>query len=253
VNQEWTGEGLIFKVGRFRENDCWVRFFSPALGLVTAMAFGGSKSRRRFCGCLDALNRVLFKVRFFPVKGYYNLEEGTLLQVFPRLRDDPQRTGLAANCLNFIQGLQIAPQEAAAVHGLLLETLEVLDQVEDVSPVFLQLFRARICFGQGFAPQLGRCAVCGRTYPVHAADNRLILALDQGHVACPGCVSYSKHNVEIGPEAQSILASLMCIGPRQWARMSVSASTRGEIFQVADGYVQYHLGLRWSQGRFVPV
>jgi DNA repair protein RecO (recombination protein O) len=31
----------------------------------------------------------------------------------------------------------------------------------------------------------------------------------------------------------------------------MTTKTRGELFQVVDGYVRHHLGLRWKNGRFV--
>ena len=253
MHQEWTGEGLIFKVGRFREIDCWVRFFSPSLGLVTAMAFGGSRSRRRFCGCLDALNRVLFKVRFFPAKGYHVLEEATLLHVFSRLRQEPVRSGLAANCLHFVQALRISSEEAAEIHDLLMETLEVLDQAEEITPVFLQLFRAKICFAHGYVPELTTCAGCGRpvTEPRPGECLGLCLALDQGRVRCSRCVSQDGPQFRIGPETRAILEGLSTSRPRQWPSLPMTAKTRGELFQVVDGYVRHHLGLRWKNGRFV--
>lgn len=273
MHQEWTGEGVILKVGRFREIDCWVRFFSPSQGLVTAMAFGGSRSRRRFCGCLDALNSVLFKVRFFPAKGRHVLEEGTLLRGFPRLRRDAARTGLAANCLQFIQALRITPEEAPAVHGLLVETLDVLDQAEHIAPVFAQLFRAKLCFTQGYAPELTCCSGCGLPMaepqgagrPVgqerlrsaglpergEASLSGGILAMDSGGVYCAHCPSEDIHQLRIGPETRSILESLACSGPWQWANLPMSSQTRGELFQIVDGYVRRHLGLSWRNGRFV--
>ncbi|MCA1743041.1 MAG: recombination protein O N-terminal domain-containing protein, partial [Desulfovibrionales bacterium] len=52
---------LITRTGRFKEYDLWVRFLSPSMGIMTGFAFGGCKSRRRFSGCLDTLNLVLFK------------------------------------------------------------------------------------------------------------------------------------------------------------------------------------------------
>ncbi len=263
--REWTGEGLILKVGRFREIDCWVRFFSPSQGLVTAMAFGGAKSRRRFCGCLDALNSVLFKARFFPAKGRHVLEEATLLRAFSRLRHDAGRVGLAANCLQFVQALRISSEEAPALHGLLMETLDVLDQSESVPPVFAQLFRAKICFTQGYAPELNSCAVCGRGMaerqcterPADPRDGRVAerpgvtLAMETGGVYCAHCPPAGGHQLRIGPETRSILSELATSGPRHWANLTMSPSTRGELFQMVDGYVRRHLGLRWRNGRFV--
>lgn len=248
MHRELTGEGLVFKVGRFRESDCWVRFFSPSLGLVTAFAFGGSRSRRRFCGCLDVLNRVLFTIRFFPGKGYYCLEEGTLLQGFSRLRKDLGRQGLAANCMRFVQAVQVDAQAAPAVHALLLETLEVLESSDEVSSIFAQCFRAKICFDQGYMPFLGQCAVCGRD---HAAQD-VLLALDQGRVFCHGCAPTSSRTVRIGSEAHLALQRIAKHGPRHWNEAGLSRGARADLYRMVEGYVQYHLDLHWSHGRFVP-
>ncbi|MFH1968727.1 MAG: recombination protein O N-terminal domain-containing protein, partial [Verrucomicrobiota bacterium] len=59
---EFSEKVLVLRVGTFREADCWVRFFSPTHGLLTAFAFGGRRSRKRFCGCLDQLSQVHFRV-----------------------------------------------------------------------------------------------------------------------------------------------------------------------------------------------
>ncbi|HDQ40654.1 MAG TPA: DNA repair protein RecO [Desulfonatronum sp.] len=246
MHRELTGEGLVFKIGRFREHDCWVRFLSPALGLVTAFAFGGSKSRRRFGGCLDILNRVLFTIRFFPNKDYYCLEEGTLLQGFARLRRDLGRQGLAANCMQFVQALHVDAQSAPAIHALLLETLEVLDQSDQVSRIFPQFFRAKMCFDQGFAPQFGVCASCGKS--ISAMD--ATLALDMGRFFCPRCAPASAKNLRVGAEAHASLQRIAATGPRQWDDSRLSRSACADVYRVVDGYVQRHLGLRWKQGRF---
>ena len=248
MHRELTGEGLVFKVGRFRENDCWVRFFSPALGLVTAFAFGGAKSRRRFCGCLDSLNRVLFTIRYFPIKGYYCLEEGTLLQGFARLRRDLGRQGVAANCMQFLQALHVDVQTAPAMHALLVEALEVLDRDEPVPPVFVQLFRAKICFDQGFAPRFGVCASCGRDI----TGEETTVALDQGRFYCHRCTAAPGQGLRLSAQTQAILRHVARTGPQAWRETPLSRRTCAQLYQVVDGYVQCHLGLRWGQGRFVP-
>ncbi|MDY7000330.1 MAG: recombination protein O N-terminal domain-containing protein [Thermodesulfobacteriota bacterium] len=111
---EFTEKGLILKVGRFREYDLWVRFFSPSRGILTAFAFGGRKSRKRFCGCLDPMNHVLFRIKSSRTGNYLCLQEGSLVQAYPRLRRDPRRLGPAVNCLKFFEAVHVEPQGAGA-------------------------------------------------------------------------------------------------------------------------------------------
>ena len=53
---EWSDTALVLGVGRFRESDLWLRMLTRRHGIVSAFAFGGSRSRKRFCGCLDIFN-----------------------------------------------------------------------------------------------------------------------------------------------------------------------------------------------------
>ena len=53
---EWSDTALVLGVGRFRESDLWLRMLTRRHGIVSAFAFGGSRSRKRFCGCLDLFN-----------------------------------------------------------------------------------------------------------------------------------------------------------------------------------------------------
>jgi len=78
---EFSEKVLVLRVGTFREADCWVRFFSPTHGLLTAFAFGGRRSRKRFCGCLDQLSLVHFRVSQGRQE-YLCLQEGTLINGF---------------------------------------------------------------------------------------------------------------------------------------------------------------------------
>ena len=54
---EWSDTALVLGVGRFRESDLWLRMLTRRHGIVSAFAFGGSRSRKRFCGCLDLFER----------------------------------------------------------------------------------------------------------------------------------------------------------------------------------------------------
>ena len=81
---EWTDQALVLRMGAFRESDLWLKLLCREHGLLTLFAFGGSRSRRRFCGCLDVLNSLQCRVRSSKDGRFLNLEEAALLQG-PRL------------------------------------------------------------------------------------------------------------------------------------------------------------------------
>lgn len=128
-----TEKCLVLKVGRFREADCWVKLLTPNRGIFNGFAFGGSRSRRRFVGCLDPLSHVLFTIGTNKTGTYTVLEEGTLLHNFPAVRENSARTGLAVNCVKFIEAVEIDPSDAKPAYELLLETLHMLEQGAEVA------------------------------------------------------------------------------------------------------------------------
>ena len=120
---QWTDDALVLRVGKFREVDLWVRLLAREKGLVTAFAFGGSRSRRRFTGCLDAFNLIRVSA------GY---------------------------------SMGVPPDNAGASFSLMRGMLELLEKEDDVPAVMPVLFRFRLASEQGYAPQLHVCARCGR-------------------------------------------------------------------------------------------
>ena len=111
---EWTDTALVLHVGRFREADLWVRLLALEQGLVTAFAVGGSRSRRRFTGCLDVFNVIRARVTASRDGQFLNMQESTLLEGPERLRRDWRRQGMAANCVRFMEALGVPVRPGSA-------------------------------------------------------------------------------------------------------------------------------------------
>ena len=106
---EWSDTALVLGVGRFREADLWVRLLTRRHGIVSAFAFGGSRSRKRFCGCLDLFNELQISTRATRNGMYLSLLEGNLIRGPRRLRTDWNRLGMFMNCVRFVEALGVPP------------------------------------------------------------------------------------------------------------------------------------------------
>ncbi len=159
---EFTEKALVLKVGRFRENDVWLKLFCAGRGMITAFAFGGSRSRRRFSGCLDQLVLANFRVETSRRGAYNVLQEGELLHGYPGLRADTRKIGLVAHCLKFVEAVQLGQEGARPVFELLHETLTTLESEAVGAEVLPLLFKAKLTFEQGLKPDLSLCVRCGR-------------------------------------------------------------------------------------------
>lgn len=248
---EFTEKALIFKVGRFREADLWVRYFSPSGGARTAFAFGGARSVKRFCGCLDTLNQVLFRVRKSRGGDYLNLVEGTLLKTYPRLRRDAARLGPAVNCLKFFEAVSLDPADFPDSYNLLLDVLDVFEDREDLTPLFPLLFRARLVFRQGLCPDLATCSQCGKD--IKSAGSDSFFMIEAGRVICPACSRPSGRRIRLGPRTVRLLELVRTKPPGEWRDLDPPIAVRRQCFDAVDSFVSYHLGLAWDGGRFKKI
>lgn len=247
---EFTEKALVLKVGQFRENDLWVRLLTSSRGMLTAFAFGGSRSRRRFLGCLDALNLVLFRIGSSKRGAYLTLEEGTLLQGFPGLRGDARRLGVVANCLRFLEAMEIGPQGGRAAFDLLLDGLQVLEKTGEPPEIFPLLFRAKAAFEQGFAPDLTVCHGCGR--PAGGLDTAFFL-VEKGRLSCSDCRPAAGLALPACPGAVQTLVRLGQSRPADWLRLELTGLVRRQCYEIIERFVAFHLGLSWEGGRFRKV
>lgn len=151
---------IILKKGKFREYDLWLKVFSPNKGLQTYFAFGGLKSKRRFCGCLDILNILCGKIEN-KKKGYYILQEASLIENFSLIKQDKKKIGVVVNSLNFLEKIRISQEEFKQVYLFLKDFLYSIEETEDIS-FFPLLFKTCLIFNLGYLPLFDSCLKCKR-------------------------------------------------------------------------------------------
>jgi len=245
---EFTEQVIILRVGTFRENDCWVRFFSPSRGVLTAFAFGGRRSRRRFCGCLDNFNQVLFRVRSGKRSQYFSLEEGSLLQGFASLKKDPQKVGMAGNCLQFFEAVHVGENGAKDAYALLQSMLGALDgHPGSPSPFFPILFRTAVVFEQGYSLECAHCSSCGGVLQEHSWADCVI---EDGIMLCPSCARPEGTRFRLSWQALALLNHLKNGELGKWVAWNPPPDLRRELYRFVDFFVRYHLGIAYEDGRF---
>ena len=249
-----TEKALVLKVGCFKEADCWVRLLTPSRGIFNGFAFGGTRSRRRFVGCLDPLSHVLFTLGSGKRGDYIVLAEGSLLNNFPQVRKDPGRTGVAVNCIKFVEAVGIDPDDGAAAYNLLLETLEMLESGAEAVEFVPWLFRGKLAFELGYQPDFLACGECGA--PVATGDGYRF-GIERGQVACPTCLSGGKPLEGLAhPLSSGVLRALDWVQhsrPAQWASVAMDADVRRQCSRLIEMFVAYHLGLSWDNGVYKKV
>ncbi len=245
MTREFSSEALVLKVGDFGENHCWVRFVTPKSGLMMAYAFGGKKSKKRFCGCLDALSCVRFRLCSDKYQRYLTLQEGELLDSFSFLKHNSTRLGLAVNCALFFSALSQEGLGGDGSYELLVRVFQILNDAEQVGDFFPLLFRARLIHEQGFFPKMHSCTRCGADL---TQEERVFFQPQDGRLYCPRC---SRQGRSFSSFVLPFLQGLFLQDPAYWASIRLDRKMRQECMRLVDGFVEGQLGLVWEGGRFV--
>lgn len=250
---EWSDTALVLHVGRFRESDIWLRLLTRRHGLVSAFAFGGSRSRKRFCGCLDLFNELQIRTKTTGNGQYLALQEGSLLNGPRRLRTDRSRLGMFMNCVRFTETLGIPPDSSTVIFPLLKDLLCLLEGENGVQHILPVLFRLRLASDLGYAPAFSGCSGCGRQFPEAAR-----FLISEGTVLCPACTTgpAGGNGVDMSPAALEALRGVQTASPLDWNFLDEAGDAplrpaeQRECARAVDGFVQYHLGITWENGRF---
>ncbi len=252
---EWNDTALVLHVGRFKESDMWVRLLFEHHGLVTAFAFGGSRSRRRFCGCLDVLNTITCRVKTTRQGQYMALEEGVLKKGPTVLRTQWDRLGMAMNCVKFLEVFGAGRESAKSSFMLMQNMLDVFEMPELTHNLYPLLFRLRMASEQGFAPDFVACALCDISLQAQGG----VFHMDEGNVHCTACAQ--KHGKEfayayatqLSVKSLELLRKVQCEPPNTWNVLDLNFKDRQDCFKAIDGFVQYHLGIAFDEGRFKKI
>lgn len=243
-------EAVVLRIGHFRESDLWLRLLCRGRGALTLFAFGGSRSRRRFCGCLDVFNTLHCRVKVSGRGDFLNLEEAAFLRGPRELRSDWRRMGLAANCLRFLEALGVDEEGAGESFALLEDLRDVLEHGRELPQLLPLFFRLRLAGALGFAPNLGHCGVCGAETGASA-----VFVVDEGRLLCRRCralrpLAETRYCVEVSRCGLDVLRAVQQTFPSAWPVKALAASERRACARLIDGFVQYHLGLAWENGCF---
>ncbi len=243
---------LILSIGKFREYDAWLRLLTRQSGIITVFAFGASKSRRRFTGCLDTFNIVNASIEKSRKKDFLQLLETSLIESLA-LREDWRIQGIAANCLRFVEALGIAPETSEQSFDFITEFLKRLPNYpnsHNEANLLPPLFRFKLSCIQGYAPSLTTCAHCKS----EALGNKFIFAVQEGGILCQKCrekTFSSSLQISLSKDTLSFMQDVQALSPYIWLEEDIPTKIAQEYGQVIDAFTQYHIGLEWQKNRFV--
>lgn len=251
--EELIDDAIILRIGLFHESDLWIRMLCRSHGLFTAFAFGGARSKKRFCGCLDLLNSLRCRIQPTRRGAYLTLREAVFLSGPKKLRQNWKNMGIAANCMRFLEAMQIAGDSSPPCFEALENLRETLESCKFRSSYLPVFFRLKIASLAGFSPNLESCGKCGQ--PIRGIA---FFYPAEGQMLCEQC----KNSFQARPGGQFdlvnensllLLRSIKNELPSNWAMLEATTEDARQSARLVDHFIEYHVGLKWNNGFFQRV
>lgn len=173
-----TIQGLVLRVTNYNDTDALLTVLTHDKGKLTVKARGLRRKNSPLTAPCQLLSYSSFTL--FENKGYYSINEASVIELFHSLRKDLQKLSLATY---FAQVADVMSQEDMPNPqqlSLLLNCLYALCKLPIPEAQVKAVFEFRIAAMGGYAPDLQGCFYCQSDTPDR-------FNLSQGHLECSHC------------------------------------------------------------------
>lgn len=176
-------EGIVIKNVDFREIDKKVDILLSNGTIVTAIAYGAKKSKKRFGGNLDPYNIGMFELQ--KTKNYYYIKETTTKKIFTKIKQNILTLNMLFNITKLLTSkpLDIHRDIYKALSKMLIK-LEQESNMENAMKYYL-FFLIYFLKKEGLITQI-KCYNCG-------TDNVQRIAFDNNNLlfSCKNCSEFN--------------------------------------------------------------
>lgn len=229
---------VILRSLDYGESDRIVTFYTADFGKLTGIAKGARRSKKRFANTLELFSCIQI---IFSRRGRDSLaliEEGSILNYYPRIREDLEKTLIASYLLELTDKFTLEGKKNAELFQLLLSFL-VLVEAGNNPEDLLRFFEIRLLKHAGYEPALDRCMACKKV--VGDADVYYFVARDGG-LRCMTCASGHPGvvTVSLGTIKTLLLGKDMEIGKLEC--LVLSDQVAAESRDLLAGFIGHILG-----------
>jgi len=246
-------EALVLRAVAFGESDLIVHLLTPAAGRLPAIAKGARRSRRRFPGTLDLMNRLAVQVERRRPAALARLEGARLLHTYEAVRNDAGRFALGCYLLELLDRLAPeggSPGDLRRLFGFALDALEWLD-AEPPDARMRTLLELRSLAALGLRPELLRCVRCGKAVEASATSIPFLIA--EGGPACAACAAAPNLGAALPVHLGTLRAldSALQFPLSSMGRIALGGAALDEAARLVTRFLGFHVGVELQSRRIL--
>lgn len=226
-----TTQALVLREVRYKEADRILTLLSATEGKITARARGALRKSSRTAAATQQLTWA--EMTLFGNRGKWTVNEASVMEGFAGLRTDIERFALGSYFAECLEAFSAEEQPEPALLQLGLNCLYALSRGRPEPWQIKAAFELRLMAVAGFAPEVGACAVCGRSEPEEP-----VFCLEEGSVCCRAC-----RRADMGRGAALDTSSLAALRyvleapPKQLLSFALEGPSRALLSNAAERYL----------------
>jgi len=246
-------EALVLRAVAFGESDLIVHLLTPAVGRLPAIAKGARRSRRRFPGTLDLMNRLAVQVERRRPAALARLEGARLLHTYEAVRADAGRFALGCYLLELLDRLAPeggAPGDLRRLFRFAEGALEWIDS-EPPDARMRTLLELRALAALGLRPELLRCVRCGKAVEASATSIPFLIA--EGGPACAACSAAQSLGAALPVHLGTLRAldSALHFSLSSMGRIALGGAALDEAARLVTRFLGFHVGVELQSRRIL--
>jgi DNA repair protein RecO (recombination protein O) len=236
-----TTQGIVLQRRSYSDFDYIITLLTEDHGKQTTIAKSAKKSNKRFPGVLEPFAELKVLIRRSRTNGLHILEEATLVNLFPNIRNDIIKTAYASYWVELISLWVEENENLAQIYELLSYVLTALNNDLQSAMLLSVLFQIRFLRLEGLSPIVDRCSYCKKDID-SIKQIRFQIDVKSGGLLCNHCL---KQTHEISPLAKRTIKKLQWINDEELEkafRVKFQKDDLVESLRFLEKFVPYHFG-----------
>lgn len=225
-----TTKALVLREVRYKEADRILTLLTDTDGKLTAKARGALRKSSRMAAATQQL--TYSELTLFGNKGRWTVNEGTVLEGFPGLRDDMGKLSLGCYFAECLEALSVEDQPDAALMQLGLNSLYALANSLRGDEQIKAAFELRLMCLSGFEPNVTACPFCGETNMEEP-----MLSIEGGAVCCRACRRASYGGVTLCAESLAAMRYIVSAPAKQLFSFRLEDKPLRRLSDAAEQYL----------------
>ena len=224
-----TVNALVLREVRYKEADRILTLLTDTEGKITVRARGALRKSSRTAAATQQL--TYSEMLLFGNKGRWTVNEASVKEAFSGLREDMERFSLGACFAEYMEAFSVEEQPEPELLQLGLNSLYALSRGLHSPEKIKAAFELRLMCLSGYAPELGRCAVCG------GEPEDPVLCLERGQVCCGNCGRAMGESAALGGGALEAARFLSTAPPKQFLSFRIGEDAQQRLSDAAERYL----------------